>query len=154
MSATGLVVFGVLFTLFFLVEWRRMRSRRAGDPGWGRAMKETSWRDRRRIANQVRQGKRLDSPREARLAVGMAEEQRRLMGGSMSGASRLRLLLGAILVVLGLVAMEIGVAALGVIILVIGLTSRTHENRLTERLQRAEELNRAQASIEPPRPPQ
>ena len=147
MSTTSLIVFAVLFVVFFPLQWWRMRSHSVQNPEWRDAMKSTSWRDRRRIAQAVRDGKRLDNPREAQLAVGMAEQQQ-VVNRSLAFAPKLKLILGVGLILLGLLAGVIAVAALGGMFLLLGIATRAHEKRFRQRLARAEEMNREQASLE------
>ena len=153
MSTTTPIVFAVLFVVFFALQWWRLRNQAAQSPEWREEMKATPWRDRRRIASAVRDGRRLDNPREARLAVGMAEEQRQV-NRWISGFPGFRLIVGTGLLLLGLLAGELTVAALGGVFLLIGLAGRAYDNRLDLRLRRAEELNREQAGIEVGRPDQ
>jgi hypothetical protein len=146
-SPERLIVFAVLFAIIFVVEVIRMRRRAAADPAWQRQMKETPWRDRRRIATAVRRGEQLSNPREARLAVGMAAEQR-AFNGSLYGLPKLRLALGLGLLALGLLASALPAAFLGGVLVAIALGERQLNNRAAERIERAERLNREQAALE------
>jgi hypothetical protein len=97
----SLIVFAVLFVFFFAFEWRLLRTLLTQDPEWKREIRGTPWRDRRRIARAVRDGRRLDNPRDARLAVGMAE-QRLLLNRSTGRLTRwLMVALGIGLILLG-----------------------------------------------------
>jgi hypothetical protein len=151
MDDVRLIVFPILFALFFVLEWRRMRARSRRNPELEEEMKATRWRDRRRIAAAVRRGQRLDNPRDARLAVAMAEEQRDMHDSPwLRGTRRARLLLGAALLVLGLLATALPVAALGLVLVGIGAIESITQGRLDERLREAERLNREQAALEAP----
>jgi hypothetical protein len=147
MSSSALIVFAVLFVGVFAFQWLRLRS----DPGrrteWEREMKAIPWRDQWRISRAVRAGRRLDNPREARLAVGMVQEQRRLDGRGRLGP-KMQLAIGTLLLLLGLLSGEATVIGLGTLFVAIGLLARMQERRLAQRLDRAEELNRDQAALE------
>jgi hypothetical protein len=147
MSTPALIVFAVVFVGVFAFEWYRMRSAPTRRTEWEREMRATPWRDRWRISRAVRAGKRLDSPREARLAVGMAQQQRRLNGRHGVGP-KVKLVIGAGVVLLGLVSGQVTVIGLGAVFVAIGLVARTQERRQSRRLDRAEELNRSQAALE------
>jgi hypothetical protein len=147
MNTTGLIVFPVLFVAFFIFEWMRLRSRSERDVEWEREMRATPWRDRRRIAQSVRRGERLSNPREARLAVGMAEDQEQ-MTTSLRSLPKVKLALGGALALLGLVGGAWTVVGLGVFILLLGAGQQAYDARLRRRIEQAERANREQASLE------
>jgi hypothetical protein len=151
MSLIGFMAFAVLLAIFSLVEWRRLRALPAQDAEWRRELKATPLRDRRRIAQAVRRGERLDNPRDAWLAVGMAEQQRRLHR-SLRGIPMVRLAVGATLAILGALAGAIGVALLGAFILLLGLVEKTGGSRRLKLVDRAEQLNREQAKLQANQP--
>jgi Flp pilus assembly protein TadB len=134
-------------------EWRRMRSHPAQIPEWRREMKQTPWRDRRRIARAVRRGERLDDPREARLAAGMAEQQQKV-NRSMRLLPKANLIFGVALVLIGLLATALRVALLGALIIALALIERTRRDRQRRRLEHAEWANREQAGLEAGQPGQ
>jgi hypothetical protein len=147
MSTSALIVFAVVFVGVFAFQWYRMRSDPARRTEWEREMRATPWRDQWRISRAVRAGRRLDNPREARLAVGMVQEQRRMNGGGRRGP-KVQLVIGTLLLLLGLLSGEATVIGLGAVFVAIGLVARMQERRLSRRLERAEELNRDQAALE------
>jgi len=147
MSATTLIVFAALFALFFPLEWRRQRSQAARNPEWEKAMRATPRRDRQRISRAVRRGQRLDNPREAQLAVGMAEQQQ-LVNRSLRGLPKVNLAFGTALAALGLLAGVATVAILGLVFVAVGLAETNREGRRRKRLDQAEQANREQAALE------
>ncbi len=152
MSAITVIAFVLVLAVGFAVQLKRasdlrqLREQFDRDPEWRQRVKATPWRDRWRISRAVRNGRRLDDPSEARLAVGMAERQRLVIGAVQR--PRLRLVLGPALVALGVLSGMVTVAAIGAFLTLIELIEMTRGRRAVERLREAERANREQASLQ------
>jgi hypothetical protein len=152
MSPITFVAFLVLLAVAFAVQLKRatylrqLREQFDRDPEWRERVKATPWRDRWRISRAVRNGRRLDNPSEARLAVGMAERQLLVMGAVRR--PKLRLVLGPALIVLGALSGMVTIAGIGILLTLIELLELARGRRVMERLSEAERANREQTSLQ------
>ena len=142
----ALLAVGAAVQLKRATYFRQVREQFDRDPEWRERVKATPWRDRWRISRAVRNGRRLDNPSEARLAVGMAERQRLVIGAARR--SRLGLVVGLGFMVLGLLSGIVTVAAIGGFLTLIELLEMTRGRHAIERLREAERTNREQASLQ------
>jgi hypothetical protein len=152
MSPIAFVAFLVLLAVAFAVQLKRatylrqLREQFDRDPEWRERVKATPWRDRWRISRAVRNGRRLDNPSEARLAVGMAERQLLVMAAVRR--PKLRLVLGPALIVLGALSGMVTIAGIGILLTLIELLELARGRRVMERLSEAERANREQTSLQ------
>ena len=152
MSPITVIALVVLLAVGFAVQlkratyFRQLREQFDRDPEWRERVKATPWRDRWRISRAVRAGRRLDNLNEARIAVGMAERQRLVIGAARR--PRLGLVLGPGFLVLGALSGIVTVAAIGAFLTLIELFELTRGRRVMERLREAERANREQASLQ------
>jgi hypothetical protein len=146
MSPITLIAFIVLLAVGFAVQLKRatylrqLREQFDRDPEWRERVRATPWRDRWRISRAVRNGRRLDNPSEARLAVGMAERQLLVIGAVRR--PKLRLVLGPAFIILGALSGMVTVAGIGIFLTLIELLELTRGRRVMERLSEAERANR------------
>jgi membrane protein implicated in regulation of membrane protease activity len=135
-------VAAAIFTVFFVVFWRRLQSER--DRQWEAEWRRLPWRDRLRIARTVSRGQAVADPRQAMLAAGAARNQRRTME-VLPDVWRVHALIGAIFTVLAVVTGELLVLVPGALWLAAAFEMRARARRLVRRLAEAERRNRAGA---------